>query len=253
MKFLLARCVGALWWINLVALFGFVAWIVCDGSLHFAAESLGASLLNWQSPPFAGRLLLLAMLAISAISTLLGIFIGLFIGPPAYRRIRSWLAFTLLCAAWLTLAVTWRELAWRGQILRVHQLVEAFEPIAASLRADWPSEDGQRPGIGPFMGYPIGRPTMLMLLTMPRAPGTSVDIASIERSSSGALRFLLAGSEPGVWLEWHPPQSKPISFIGGLMGEFDLRRVASIGDGWYLVRYNESASPIVLAPPASNQ
>jgi gas vesicle protein len=41
----------------------------------------------------------------------IGVFAGLFLGPRSHRRLRSWLAFTVLVAAWLTLFVSWQELA----------------------------------------------------------------------------------------------------------------------------------------------
>ena len=181
--------------------------------------------------------MVLIMVALLAIFSLCGIFVGLFFGASANRRIGSWLAFTVLLAAWLTLLTNWQELAWRGQIVRMKRQLAGFDKISASLRADWPAEDGERMELGPYMAYPIDRPQVLMLLTTPNVPATNAAISSVERSANGALRFQLTGSEPGVWLEWHPAESAPGTFSGGLMANHLIERFSPLDNGWYLVRY----------------
>src|SRR5262245_40857570 len=165
---------------------------------------------------YVGRVLLLTIAGIAAVVSAIGIFLGLFVGAHSHRRVRSWFAFTLLVAAWLTLLGSWRELAWHGQTFRMQHRLAAFETIAESLRSDWPTIDGERPHMGPFMAYPIGSPTMLMMLTKPDVLETKTSFASVEHDDDGTLRFELIGDEPDAWLEWHPPGSLPKSFVGGL-------------------------------------
>ena len=50
-------------------------------------------------------------------------------------------------------------------------------------------------------------------------------------------RPLLAGSEVGDWVEWHPEGSSPASYRSGLGPSHELHRYTDFGDGWYLVRY----------------
>jgi hypothetical protein len=179
----------------------------------------------------------------------IGIFLGLFVGAHAHRRVRSWLAFTLLVAAWLTLLGSWHELAWHGQTFRMQRRLAGFETIAESLRSDWPTIDGERPHMGQFMAYPIGHPTMIMMLTKPDVPGTKTSFASVEHGQDGTLRFELTGDEPDGWLEWHPSGSVPESFVGGLQDERLLDRYAPLADGWYLARYTRGFVPRAMHGP----
>jgi hypothetical protein len=179
------------------------------------------------------RLQFLVGILFVAGGTLLGIFLALFLGVKEHRGTRTWLAFVALAAAWLTLVVGWRELAWQGQRLRLRSTVTEFDALVESLHDDWPTADGERPGLGSFMAYPQGTPRMLMMLISETDP----QIAAIERGDDGSLGFEIRGEEPGTWLEWHPAGSAPKTFVGGLEASYDLRRNAPLGSGWYLVRY----------------
>jgi hypothetical protein len=244
------RFVGrALWLVNLLTLFGLCAWIAWDGQFSEAASRLPAKLirpfdrvvtLGWPVPQHTARLLGLTIVGVLALVSTIGIFISLFLGSRAHRRVRSWLAFTVLVSAWLTVSVTWRELAWQSQIVRMKWDLTGFEAVADLLRTDWPDADGERSGIGPFMAYPHGSPRVLLLLTTPALTPSNVSICAIEHSASGGVRFQLAGNESGAWLEWQPPPSVPESFLGGLLTEYRLERAAPLGGGWFLVRYRDT-------------
>jgi hypothetical protein len=232
----------ALWIGNIALLVGLAAWILWDG--RFAATALavkgqlqslvdGGGAAAGAAPQLGQRVTLLWGLGGVAVVTTLGIFVSLFAGAATHRRLRSWLAFTMLVAAWLTLFVAWREIAWQGQRLRLRASLSEFEAIAASLRENWPAGDGERAGLGTFMAYPQGRPRMLLVLTS----DSSLAVSAVERTDDGAIGFELRGDESGAWLEWHPAGSTPRAFTGGLEGEYDLRRAAPLGGGWYLVRY----------------
>jgi len=236
----------ALWIVNIATFIGLVAWIFCDGQFASSTDMLrvraisvlergtGAGAYTW----YAGRVLLLTIAVIAAAVSSIGIFLSLFVGAHPHRRVRSWFAFTLLVAAWLTLLGSWHELAWHGQTFRMQRRLAGFETIAESLRSDWPTIDGERTHMGQFMAYPIGRPMMLMMLTKPDVPGTATSFATVEHGDDGTLRFELTGDEPDGWLEWHPAGSVPKSFVGGLQDERKLDRYAPLADGWYLARYS---------------
>jgi hypothetical protein len=256
-----AAWLRALWAVNIIAFFFLAVWVFTDGRFSDAASELwskpfrdgrpGAT--TFPGPWYVGRVMLLRLAGVLVIASTVGIFFGLFFGAPQHRRVRSWLVFTLLAAAWLTLFATWGELAWRGQMLRLSDRLVGFETIAADLRSDWPDNDGERPHLGPFMAYPIGRPRMLMMLTAPAVPGSSTSFASVERSADGALHFELVGDEPGAWLEWHPTGSAPQSFVGGLQNQYPLERYSTLGNGWFLARYKPSyrIRNLSPAPPSS--
>lgn len=231
----------ALWAVNLIALLGLAIWIGADGQFSAGIVTLRAKWNglggNWN----AGRAMILAAVVVVAITSTIGLFLGLFFGSTPNRRIRSWFAFTLLLAAWLALFVSWQEFAWRGQAFRLQNRLAGFEAVAESLRSHWPDTDGERQHLGPFMAYPIGHSTMLMMLGTPQVPHTRTSFSSVERGPDGALRFELIGDEPGAWLEWHPPGSVPQSFVGGLEENFTLIRFAPLGDDWYLARYVRGA------------
>jgi hypothetical protein len=187
--------------------------------------------------PFVPRLVLLGLISISAVVTTLSLGFGAMAGPREFRTLKSWLVLVGLIGAWFGLIGSWSSICWIGKKYRMRGERDVFAAIATSLREDWPQQDGNRPEIGPFMAYPVGQPSTLILLTLPDLPDTNATISLVERSRGGGLHFELAGSERGDWLEWHPAGAKPASYIGGLMEPRDLVRFESLGDGWYLVRY----------------
>lgn len=235
-----------LWRLNVAALGGIYLWALVDGRFThtiLALQKTVAPLVGIAGfpalypPQLTWRLLTLAAVAVCALGSMVGVCAALFVGADRHRRLRSWLAFTLLVAAWLSLGVSWREVAWHGQQWRVKAHLNQFTAIAASLRADWPAEDGRRAELGAFMAYPRSEPRVLLVLTPPTQPPAVLAFSAVERSADGALRFELAGNEAGAWLEWHRRGDVPSSFFGGLMSHYHLERYASLGDGWYLARY----------------
>ena len=204
-----------------------------------------------REPIIAQRFWLLNALAGVAILSGVGIFTGLFLGPPANRRVRSWFAVTLLAVMWLTLWTTWPDLLWRGQAFRLRGELADFQKVASSLEQDWPTSDGERAELGPFLAYPTNKPQVLMLLSNANVPGTNTSFSLVERSDLGALRFELAGDELGAWLEWHPAHDVPIGFVGGLLERHELVRFAALGNDWFLVRYKQAATNLAITPMQS--
>lgn len=233
-----------LWVVSAGILVATVAWIFIDGQFPAAATQLRSfvAVLWGDTSSFTsigslhrGRTAVLGVVVFAAVASLIGSFLGLFFGDTEHRRLRSWLAFTMLLAFWLTLLVAWREIAWQGQRTRLRLHLSEMERIAAQLREDWPKGDGSRPGVGSFMAYPQGNPRMLMVL----GSDATVPISAVERFDDGSLGFELRGDPAGGWLEWHPDGSAPRGFVGGLDQQYDFDRAASLGGGWYLVRYQQ--------------
>lgn len=228
------------WLTSVICLVVLTVWLFSDSTFHTwdaAQAARSAPPFDLLAGPLAARLgprvALLWVLWLGGALATVGAFVALFAGARAHRRLRWWLVFVLLVALWLTLAVGWRELAWQGQRFRLWTRLGDFAPLAASLRDDWPTVDGDRAGLGAFSAYPIGRPWMLLVLSSPTNPAVS----AVERGDVGALRFELRGHDRGAWLEWHPAGSQPQSFTGGLENQYHLVRATPLGGGWYLVRY----------------
>jgi hypothetical protein len=234
--------VYAYWLLNIAALCLLAGWIFCDGrfaeiGLRTAPDQLVPPYLDPLLFPSAfSRRLIAAILGIASLAAI-GIIGGLFLGSQTHRRIRSWLAITTLVVLWLTLWLKWPALAWQGQSLRIERQTDQFRSMATSLIQDWPTIDGERPGLGLFRAYPIENPSVLLLMTQQEVPGTGLTFSTVERSDAGALRFELAGNERGAWLERHPAGNQPASFVGGLEQHYDLQRFTALGDDWFLVRY----------------
>jgi hypothetical protein len=202
---------------------------------------------DWRSSgsPNAGNYLLCVVAIVAAIVvsfTLFASFVSLFTGGLRFRSTRMWLVFMALAAGWLALVGGWPEIYWNGQQRRVRPVLAAAELMVSELNADWPTEDGYRPGIGPFQAYPmyskLETPTMLMTLDEARFSGTRIQFSAVERMrNKNVMRFQLAGDEAGGWLEWRGDDSGPESFVGGLDTAYSLERVQRLAPHWYLVRY----------------
>lgn len=240
-----ARPVFACWAINLATLAILAFWIYRDGQFPDVASWMKHELLSvFSAGPAVGedaelapRVVYLLGLMVCAAISLMGVIVGLFFGGVAHRSIRAWLLATALIAAWLALFVSWPELAWRGQAHRLSNALPKFTSKVETLTRNWPTADGDLPGLGPFLAYPLERPEVLLLLTQATLEGSALKFSAVERSDVGTLRFQLTGDETGSWLERHPASDEPRGFIGGLLQQFTLDRFTKLGENWYLVRY----------------
>lgn len=238
--------------VNLAALVALTVWALTDAdfgrTVHWQLVELGRRpgesalpLVRSWSRYGLSLAALKALLAVG-LTTGLAAFVLLFVGHARQRGLRSWLALITVCCAWLALGVGWSDLAWWGKQRRVSARLPEFERAAELLSGRWPGQDGEVTGLGPFNAYPIGRPTMLLMLS---EEGTDVGarFLAVERGDDeGGLRFALAGKERGDWLEWHPAGRGPTSFTGGLGDRHALIRSAPLGQGWHLVRYSPGYS-----------
>jgi hypothetical protein len=144
------------------------------------------------------------------------------------------------------LLIAWPEIYWAGQQRRMMSVLAPVEAMARSLEVNWPREDGDLPGIGPYLAYPKGGPTTILPLRWITFPGTSLRFTAIERTNDGAIRFELAGAEAGAWLEWRPRDDSPRSFHSGLETNYYVTRGQRLSPRWYLVRYRASPDESTL-------
>jgi hypothetical protein len=237
-----------------------VVWAMFDLQFEALIESLSTVFVSQQMPirtvaESVGwfRVACLGVVSATAVGTLTRIVAGFFRSgqPSGSRSIASMLAITTAVAFWLSVAVNHASLAWQGKRIQMAGQVQQLESLTASLRTDWPEQDGDLPGIGPFMAYPFGRPSTLVLLQSPRVSGKTLGgdrlyIAAIERQRDGAILLQLSASSPlsqqhDDWVEWHPPSnqitSQPESFVGGLGDPHQLEWFTYLGQGWHLVSY----------------
>jgi hypothetical protein len=237
----------ATWVVNAALLVAAVGWIYFDGRSLPTAEWL-VSKAPFRSSATGGQItgstksgtdsLIAATCLVMAAVSLLVMLGGLFVGNPRFRSLRMWLAFIALAAGWLGLLSTWPEIYWRGQQRRVvHELASA-ETMARFLEKNWPKEDGDLAGVGPYIAYPKGAPTVMLPLRWITFPDTPLRFSAVERSADGTIRFELAGDETGAWLEWRRDEGAPASFTGGLETVYRVGRSQQLAPHWYLVRYH---------------
>jgi hypothetical protein len=173
--------------------------------------------------------------------TLFAMLCGLFIGERRYRSTRAWLAFMTLACGWLGFLVTWPDVYWLGQQRRMAAALQPVERLAQELSQNWPTEDGNLAGIGPYLAYPKGGPTTLLPLRWITFPGSALGFSAIERTADGVIRFELAGDEVGAWLEWRSDDRPPQPFKSGLEVDYNVAREARLAPRWFLVRYKPVA------------
>ena len=226
------------WTIQVVLLLVITVWILVDPA--FPEPLLRRDV--WNSDNVRSTMLSVARLI--AISNLAYLLAGLFFGSTPFRSLQSMTAVVTLVGLWIAMVAGQSELAWQGKRYHVFRQLPRFESLANTLRNQWPTKDGDLPELGPFMAYPFGKPSVLVLLTPPRLHETGMTIAAVERSPEASLLFQIV--EPGAggtnqqdWVEWHPA-GQPRSFAGGLQDHHEFQRSAPLGDHWYLVRYSDA-------------
>lgn len=248
-----------LWIVHLVTLLVVVLWAMFD--LRF--ESMVRALPDAFARPTTStqqviesvgivRVLTVIVTAVLAVSSMAGLHVRHFSRShhARSRSIASLIAITTVIAVWLGISVNYQSLAWQGQRIRVAVQLRSLEAIAEPLRRNWPKEDDEIAGIGPFMAYPFGQPSTLILLQSPPVSGDGLCIAAVERSPRGAIRFELTGTEHDDWVEWHPPGSYPTSFVGGLKDPHQFVCSTKLRGGWHLVRYSKiHHSPSINSRP----
>lgn len=226
-----------LWGSQIAAFCMLVIWASVDPLFGSLVQSESFSIQWMQANPV--RSVGIGLIAILAVGSLLGWLFQFFArsSPTVqHRSLAQLLAVVTLAGFWFALATHVDSIAWQGKRARFALRVEGLEHIVAPLREEWPQHDGELPAIGPFMAYPFGRPTTLVLLQAPSVSEQAVYVSAIELQN-GAIKLQLTGTDGGDWAEWHPPQSQPSSFVGGLSDPHKLEYATSIGRGWYLVRY----------------
>lgn len=226
-----------LWGSQIAAFCMLAIWAAVDPSFGSPVRSEWFSVSWIQANPV--RSVGIGLIAILAVGSLLGLLVQFFArSSPVtqHRSLAQLLAVVTLAGFWFALATHVDSIAWQGKRARFALRVEGLERIVAPLREEWPERDGELPAIGTFMAYPFGRPTTLVLLQAPSVAKQSVYVSAIELQD-GAIKLQLTGTDGGDWAEWHPPKSRPSSFVGGLSDPHEMETATPIGRGWYLVRY----------------
>ncbi|EMI15284.1 putative membrane protein [Rhodopirellula maiorica SM1] len=232
-----------IWIVHLSLLVTAAVWAVTDPKFEttiqyaLSAPSVLASHVGWAR---AAAFLSASLVAITSLAAMFAAMLLRRASNVRSRSLQSLLAMTAVVAGWCALGIHHDAIAWQGKRIRFACRVDELESIVAPLRTDWPTNDGDLSTIGPYMAYPFGRPTTLVLLHSPRLASEAVYVSAVERGSGGSIKLQLTGSDGGDWAEWHPPHSHPRSFVGGLADPHELQAVCSIGSGWYLVRYDVS-------------
>lgn len=238
-----------LWWAQLILLAGAVLWAMFDAHFEPLIQYVLASHqrplvtnLDWLWRLFGStRLAALVVLGTTVPGILLGLVLHSFHpkSGAVSRSIASNLGLMTVIASWCGLLIHHTELHWYGKGWQLASHRNQLDALVAVLQEKWPTEDGDLPTLGPFMAYPIGKPSVLIFL---QAPLISDDFAvsAVERSTEGALRLQLSGSNHDDWVEWHPPPSKPNSFVGGLQETHILQQSIGLGEHWHLARYGSS-------------
>jgi len=242
--------VRLLWGSQLAALVVLVLWTAADPALVslldrlFHVPVIGINYSDWVARFGQLRLMLATVLLSVAAFSFAAILIGMF-GRSAERSslksLRGLLALTAVVALWCGFAVNYDAIAWQGKRVRVAGKIAELETLAQPLRSTFPSADGELPHLGPFMAYPFGTPTVLILLKAPCIGSGELCVAAVQRGDQGDIKFQLSGPDGGDWAEWHPQSSQPRSFVGGLGDRHRLARSQRLGNGWYLARYHDPA------------
>ena len=228
-----------LWAIHLLSLVSFAFWLAIDPMFvrMFHTRSIDDVSATFGWARYVG-LAVLCLAGLASLLVIIGKLVGRLKSTRRQRSIRQLLAICTVVALWLSLIIHHQSVCWQGKRLRFIRQVDQFEAMIAPIRDHWPERDGEIAGIGPFMAYPFGRPTTLLLLQTPRIATKSVFVSAIEKDDQGTIRLQLTGADGGDWAEWHPNGNQPRSFVGGLSDPHQLQTASSLGQGWYLVRYH---------------
>lgn len=241
---------GSLWSLQLAALAVLVLWTAADPALLSLLDHLfnlpvvGVGETGWIARFGQLRLGLLGALGSVVALSFAGILIGMF-GRSAQRSslksLRGLIALTAVVALWCGFVVNYDAIAWQGKRLRIAWRIGELETLAQPLRTTFPDADGELPRLGPFMAYPFGTPTILILLKPPTVGSGELCVGAVQRGNQGDIKFQFTGPDGGDWAEWHPEASQPRSFVGGLGDHHQLATSLRLGSGWYLVRYHDAA------------
>ncbi len=232
-----------------------IGWLLIDGLLihtiaalvQFSSSYLSSTLVRSNDDSMETltkivatdvRAWILSSLLMLAGVAFVGIVLGLLYGRTQQRGMRAWLGLTALFAAWLFIGLQWEAIAWTGKSIRLGNYVKpSLNRFVSKLQSEWPQSDGILPELGPFLAYPIQKPSILLLLNEVQLPETDLKITAIEYTEDRSLRFELAGAERGSWLEFRCDSSIPQSFVGGLEQELKLKRFNRVAQNWFVVQY----------------
>lgn len=209
-------------------IYAFFDWISVGQFDNSYSASSGGTATSWHLPGSGVILALVVTLSIELIVQGLG---------RTNITIQRILLATFFVGFWCVALANIPQVAWYGKCQRVQWRLEALESLALALSQQWPDRDGEIEGLGPFVAYPIGKPSTLLLLAPTPLDRTDLVVTAITRSDAcHSIRFQLGGSEVEDWIEFHP-FGNPCSYTSGLSQEYDLKLYSMLKHNWFLVRY----------------
>ena len=237
------------WWLvlNLLLATAVVSWLFLDARFEASLDwwKFQSSETVTQLEYHAGdwwwlrfrNAVLMTLVTVAGLGAVTMVF-HLLLGSPVNRGIQAVMSLVTIVAVWLAIGTHWEDIAWQGKQFRLRYILSEFDAATQTLRSDWPDDDGELKGLGPFMAYPVGRPRTLLMLTLPQMEKFPGSFASVEGEPGGPYRFELVANEEGDWLEWHPQGSYPKTFRGGLGELYRLQKSQPLQNGWHLARYS---------------
>ncbi len=252
-----------------------VAWSVVDESfsnvlmavcLKFRLEQVLISwgITTWQFhgwQDLGPRFVLFGILLLLGVGLNAVVAYRIFFGDRESRSLRSLLLGVALCGAWLSLPLSYKEIAEAGHRWRVQRILPYLAKDAAMLKAEWPQPSQ--------LGEPAGSPTTVIYLPFsgifvarsPDAPNflskssacypysfSKQTGAWIWKTDDGGLRFSTLDHEIAV--EHHPHGGTPKSFnqtYGSMDAsgkrtdtdyEYALVKYEELEPGWFFVWYS---------------
>jgi hypothetical protein len=206
-------------------------WRSLDGETSGSAGELATL------DPGVGRIL--DFLIGAAVVTGVGLLTAVLWAPAPFRSVRSIGWLVVLVAAWLSIISNWSHISWWGHRYRAQSALVLLDQIAGELQESWPRHDGESPLFGPYMAYPAGQPSTLILLK-PAATGDPQRwLSAIDRAESdGVLRFELSDGYQTFWLEQHDAAlMPPPSFTNGIGSQYQVENWIRLNPRWRLARY----------------
>ena len=200
---------GSMWIFHGAFLATMFLWIGLDPSFDLMIERLRA---NSTSPTAAFhdaaayvgwlRVELFATVLLGGMISYGWLLVGMLRRSASSRQLRSLraaLALIAISSLWCGLTVNASSLTWQSKRIRLAWQIDKFEKIVQPLRSEWPGNDGELPGLGPFMAYPLGDPSTLIMLQPPSVSQGGLYISAIDRDESGAIRLQLSGVRTEDW------------------------------------------------------
>jgi hypothetical protein len=183
----------------------------------------------------------------------------IFFGDRESRSLRSMLLGVALCGMWLSLPLSYKDIAETGQRWRVQRILPYLAKDASMLKAKWPRPSPAAAPLGspttvshlPFSGTFVAWSANAPLVKSSRSYPCTFNKQTgnwIWRTDDGGFRF--STLDPEIAVEHHPHGGTPKSF-NQTYGSVDARgtlhqtnykyvlvKYDELEPGWFVVRYS---------------